>query len=80
MNLWSPWLDPTHSLRGVDPERYVLTLGETHAYLSLGAEQASVTVAQPDEAYQFHTHERAVATARRLQTVLARPIDVVKLR
>lgn len=80
MNLWSPWLDPRHSLRGVDPERYVLSLGEHHAYLSLGAEQAIVTVGRPDDAYQFHTHEQAVATARRLQAVFARPVDVVKLR
>lgn len=79
MNLWSPWIDPVRGLRGVDPERYALRAASGMEYYSLDPQGQIVTVAGADGAYQFHTHEKAVTTARAMAAVLERPVDVVKV-
>jgi hypothetical protein len=80
MNLWSPWLDPAgDSLRGVGPERYALAAGPDGQYLRLAADDTIETVTTVDHAFQFHTHEKAVHTARSIAAVLRRPVDVIKL-
>ena len=80
MNLWSPWLDPAgDSLRGVGPERYALAAGPDGQYLRLAADDTIETVQSLEHAFQFHTHEKAVDTARSIAAVLRRPVDVIKL-
>jgi hypothetical protein len=32
-----------------------------------------------EHAFQFHTHEKAVHTARTIAAVISRPVDVIKL-
>ena len=80
MNLWSPWLDPAgDSLRGVAPERYALAAGPDGQYLRLAADDTIETVQSLEHAFQFHTHEKAVDTARTIAAVISRPVDVIKL-
>ena len=80
MNLWSPWLDPAgDSLRGVAPERYALAAGPDGQYLRLAADDSIETVQSLEHAFQFHTHGKAVDTARTIAAVISRPVDVIKL-
>lgn len=80
MNLWSPWLDPAgDSLRGVAPERYALAAGPEGQFLRLAADDTIETVKSLEHAFKFHTHEKAVDTARSVAAVLRRPVDVIKL-
>jgi len=80
VNLWSPWLDPAgDNLRGVGPERYALAAGPDGQYLRLASDDSIETVHSVDHAFQFHTHEKAVDTARSIAAVLRRPVDVIKL-
>jgi len=80
MNLWSPWMDPSgSSLRGVSPERYALADGHQGEFYSLGVDDSIQTVSTVQQAFTFSTHEKAVATARTIATVLQRPVDVIKL-
>jgi hypothetical protein len=45
----------------------------------LAADDTIETVTTVDHAFQFHTHEKAVHTARSIAAVLRRPVDVIKL-
>lgn len=65
--------DATH------PERYAISVVD--GYLSIASlDQRISTVADASQAWVFHTHERAVTTARELTRLMGRLHEVVPLR
>jgi hypothetical protein len=75
-----PWTEPHLPWRNGRPERYALRASDAGGYLALeGHDQHIAAVASSERAWQFHTHQRAVQTARQIAMVIGTPIDVVKL-
>lgn len=56
-----------------------MAAGPDGQYLRLAADDTIETVQTLEHAFQFHTHEKAVDTARSVAAVLRRPVDVIKL-
>ena len=56
-----------------------MAAGPDGQYLRLAADDTIETVQSLEHAFQFHTHEKAVDTARSVAAVLRRPVDVIKL-
>lgn len=81
LKFWRPWIDPHRCGEGSQPERYVLRSGCEARFLGIAAaDQLIEAVDDPERAWAFHTHERAVATARTVASVFGQPVDVVKLQ
>ena len=75
-----PWTDPRSGGCAAHPERYAL-LAAAGAYLGIGAINERIeAVTDPQLAWIFHTHDRAIAAARDIAAVLGEAVDVVKLR
>ena len=65
--------DATH------PERYAITVVDGYVGLA-GTDEHIQTVSDPSQAWVFHTHEKAVLTARQLTSIRGRLHEVVRLR
>jgi hypothetical protein len=77
-NLWRPWIESTTGV-ATHPERYALRTG-LDSYLAVaGSDEHIDAVIDPDMAWTFHTHERAVKTARAIASVFGNPVEVVKV-
>lgn len=79
INLLVPWMDPCSGGCAAHPERYALrALAEGH-YFGIASNEAIEPVEDPQRAWIFHTHDRAVAAARDMAEIFGQPVDVVKL-
>lgn len=75
-----PWTEPHLPWRNGRPERYALRAVGAGGFLALeGQDQHIAEVASSEGAWQFHTHQKAVQTARQIARVIGSPVDVVKL-
>lgn len=80
INLWRPWLDPSCCGAGAQPERYALRMPAQNLYCGIAASSERIQyVPDPQSAWVFHTHQRAVAAAREIAAVYGEAVDVVKL-
>jgi hypothetical protein len=80
MNLWRPWIDAHHGGGGAQPQRYPLCSPGDQGFLGVaGGDEHIEQVADAQQAWTFHTHERAVAAAKQIKAVYGQPVDVVKL-
>jgi hypothetical protein len=82
INLWRPWLDPSRCGAGAQPERYALRMLTRNLYFGIAASSESERiqyVPDPQAAWVFHTHQRAVAAAREIAAVYGEAVEVVKL-
>jgi hypothetical protein len=80
MNFWAPEIDPAHPMDCTQPERYTLCCAATGGFLAItGDDQHLIRVGRAEEAYQFHTHEAALRTARELNQEGRGPVDVQKV-
>ncbi len=80
LHFWSPHLDPAHPHDCTQPERYVIQVQASGAFLAIAADgEALVEVADPESAHLFHAHEAALRAAKELNAEGRGPVDVVKL-
>jgi hypothetical protein len=79
MHFWAPEIDPAHPMDCTQPERYVLKRLKEGSYLAIGPRDGElIDVAQPDQAYLFHTPEAALRAAGQLNN-LGDAVDVLKV-
>ena len=76
----SSWMDSASACGDANhPERYAISVVD--GYLSIGSRDERIsTVADASQAWVFHTHEKAVRTARELTRLMGRLHEVVPLR
>lgn len=80
MNFWSPHCDPHRPRLGTRPERYALRVAGAGSFLAVaGADQHIQEVPQPEQAFQFHTHQGALRVAKEISAVGGRRLEVVKV-
>lgn len=80
MVLHRPWLEPDQPHQASHLERYALRADSAGGYLAVADQDGHIaTVSSSDQAWQFHTHQKAVQTARHITRVMGTPVDVVKL-
>jgi len=75
-----PWRDPRSGGCAAQPERYALRALVQGHYLGIASNERIEEVEDPQRAWIFHTHDRAVATAREIAATFGQAVDVVKLR
>lgn len=75
----SLWTDVHRVGTAAQPERYALRADLEGRYLAVATNEAIEAVQDPQRAWIFRTHDRAVAAAREIASVFGRPVDVVKL-
>ena len=74
------WMDSAAGLGDArHPERYAITMVDGYVGLA-GTDEHLQTVNDPSQAWVFHTHEKAVLTARQLANIHGRLHEVVRLR
>lgn len=75
-----PWTETHLPWSNGRPERYALRAFGAEGYLAIeGQDQKISQVSSTERAWQFHTHQKAVQTARQIASVIGAPVDVVKL-
>ena len=80
LHFWSPHLDPAHPHDCTQPERYVIQVQASGAFLAIAADgQALVEVAEPELAHLFHAHEAALRAAKELNAEGRGHVDVMKV-
>lgn len=79
INLLVPWMDPCSGGCATHPERYALRALSEGNYFGIASNERIERVANPEQAWIFHTHDRAVAAARDMAAIYGQPVDVVKL-
>jgi hypothetical protein len=79
MHFWAPEIDPAHPMECTQPERYVLKRLNDGSFVAIGPRDGElIDVAEPDQAYLFHTHEAALRAAAELNN-LGAAVDVLKV-
>lgn len=79
MHFWAPEIDPAHPMDCTQPERYVLQRLNDGSFVAIGPQDGElIDVAEPNQAYLFHTHEAAVRAAGELNN-LGGAVDVLKV-
>lgn len=79
MHFWAPEIDPAHPMECTQPERYVLRRLLDGSYLAISGDNGAVIdVADPHQAYLFHTHEAALRAAGEFIR-LGVEVDVLKV-
>ncbi len=80
LHFWAPEIDPAHPMECTQPERYAIRRLEDSLFLAVqGTDQQVALVADPYEAYLFHTHEAALRAALQLNSSGRGPVDVMKI-
>ena len=80
LHFWAPEIDPAHPMECTQPERYAIRRLDDGLFLAVqGTDQRVAPVADPAEAYLFHTHEAALRAALQLNSTGRGPVDVIKI-
>lgn len=79
VNLLVPWCEPCSGGSASHPERYALRALAEGLYYGIASNERIAQVDDPQRAWIFHTHDRAVAAARDMARIFGQPVDVVKL-
>ena len=78
-DLLVPWTDPCSGGCADHPERYALRALAEGLYLGIATNERIEPVEDPQRAWIFRTHDRAVTAAREIAATFGQAVDVVKL-